>query len=86
MLNSDEAVKAFSRGGNVTVGGEHQSGLKFLSDPQSGGVADRKQEVCLSQLDRSEQEETSPRLLPIPLPCSRIPEARVCHTLQAFEQ
>ena len=29
VLNSEEAVKAFSRGGNVTVGGEHSWLLSF---------------------------------------------------------
>ena len=63
VLNSDEAVKAFSRGGNVTVGGE-------LKKPASGREEADEQVVYQQQLDLLGQEDRS--LLPwqIPLLCS----------------
>lgn len=39
VLNNDDAVKAFSQGGNVTIGGEFSpfSTLRFQLIPQSAG-------------------------------------------------
>lgn len=42
MLNSDEAVKAFSRGGNVTVGGEFlftTTSTGDVTDMITGGIS-----------------------------------------------
>ena len=70
VLNSDEAVKAFSRGGNVTVGGE-------LKMPACGREGANRQVVYQQLLDLSEQEDRS--LLPwqTPLLCSVTPGQRV---------
>ena len=71
VLNSDEAVKAFSRGGNVTVGG----GLWVSRDSEI--EADR-QVVYQQLLDLLEPEDRSLRPLQTQLQCSVTPGQRVC--------
>jgi len=69
VLNSEEAVKAFSRGGNVTVGGQSNTKLSVVE-------ADRQVAFPLP-LGHSELAETSLLRSPIPPLCSPIPARKV---------
>ena len=77
VLNSDEAVKAFSRGGNVTVGGE-------LKMPACGREGANRQVVYQQLLDLSEPEDRY--LLPsqTQLLCSVTLGQRVCLSLLEY--
>ena len=74
VLNSDEAVKAFSRGGNVTVGGE-------LRVSANSKIEADRQVVSQQLLDLSEPEDRF--LLPLQTPplCSVTPGRRVSFLL-----